>query len=133
MGIQTVNRQLVTVSSIPGDWAVASGMGGKHSTQSVRARAGGPKVPLAADYEANNVTTRRVFDAVADADYLTQLLAKNTFPDTTVTIQSLDAAGGYIGTATVLAGCSVAEWEINDADANGEGPVEVSITWAVAS
>lgn len=132
--ITTSAKSRVTVSSMPGPWAKASGIGGKTETQKVRESGGKPKVVIPGEYEANDTTVMRYFDAVRDADLLAQLSTGDFSPyaGTTITDTTFDTAGIPVGRPLVLAPCSIVSWEISDADANDEKPRELTVVWSVS-
>lgn len=131
--IHTQNRVLVTVSSMPGDWAKLSGVGGKQDAKKLRPSAGAPKVTVAGEYELGDITTTRLVNAVRDADLLAALNRGEQFADTTVTEQFIDEARSPVGRPLSFSGCRVTEWQLGDADANGDGELELTVTWAVAA
>lgn len=133
MGLQTQNKIKVAVSSMPGDWAKATNIGGQLNSQSVRATANGPKVVLSGDYEPEDVSVVRFVDAVRDAQLLDRLAAGESFAGTTVTLAFIDAAGIVIGSPQTFTGCSMKSWSQTDADANGDSPVELTVTWKVGT
>lgn len=122
----------ITVSSMPGPWTKASGLGGKADAQKLREGGGLPKISIPGEYEAGDITTVRYFDASRDADLVAQLNTGDFSPfnGTTVVDTSFDSAGLPIGRPIVSSGCVITSWELSDADANDEKPSELSIVWA---
>src|SRR5574343_490468 len=119
MGIIAQNRVSVAVSSLPSvDWATASGGGRTHNSTKVRPAAGKKKVVLAGESEVENVTTTAFVDPEAHAEVLAALHAGQTFTGTTVSRVALDPDGVPTGTRLEWLDCSVAKFELNDADAN---------------
>ena len=132
MALSTQNRERVTVSSLPQiEWAKASGGARSHTTTKVRTRAGGKKKPLSGDSEVDNVITEAYIDPVAHDAVLAALHAGEKYEGTTVTRQFIDAAEVPIGSPRSYFDCSVAKFELSDADANGEEGATLSVEWVV--
>lgn len=131
MAILTSNNVLVAVSSLAGDWVRGSGHGGSTTVNRMRSVAAGPKQVVLSEYEPNDVTTARLVDPVRDESIITQLAEGARFEGTTLTIQPLDDAGIAVGKPQTIKNCAVSSWSLGDADANGDGVVELEIVWAV--
>jgi hypothetical protein len=132
MALSTQNRVRVSVSTLLAiNWATASGGARTHTTTKVRPAAGMKKVVLIGESEVENVTTTAYVDPVAHADVLARLHAGETYDGTTVTKVFIDAAEVPIGAPLEYFNCSVAKFELNDADANGEEGAILTVEWAV--
>jgi hypothetical protein len=132
MALSTQNRVRVSVSSLLSiDWATASGGARTHNTTKVRPAAGKKKVVLSGESEVENVTTTAYVDPAAHAETLAALHAGETYEGTTVTKTFIDSAEVPIGTKLEYFNCSVAKFELNDADANGEEGAILTVEWAV--
>ncbi|MEZ5119661.1 MAG: hypothetical protein R2686_07135 [Candidatus Nanopelagicales bacterium] len=132
MALSAQNRERVLVSTMLSiDWVTASGGARNHSTTKVRPAAGKKKVVLSGETEVDNVTTTAYIDPEAHAAVLAALHAGELYAGTTVTRQFIDAAEVPIGTPLSYQGCSVAKFELSDADANGEEPAVLTVEWAV--
>lgn len=132
MALSTQARERVSVSSMPGiAWDKASGGDRSHNSRKARATAGGPKQVLSGDSEIDNVITEAFIDPVAYDAVLQQLHAGETFPNTTVARQFIDAAEVPVGQARRYFPCSVAKFSLSDADANGEEGSKLIVEWTV--
>ena len=134
MALSTQNRERVTVShqSLPQiEWHRASGGARSHTTTKVRTTAGGRKKPLSGDSEVDNITTEAYIDTVAHDALIAALHAGEKYEGATVTRQFIDAAEVPIGTPRSYFDCSVAKFELSDADANGEEGATLSVEWVV--
>lgn len=128
------SSRVVTVSTIPGPWAKASGLGGKAEAQKVREGAGLAKVSIPGEYEAGDITTVRYFDALRDADLVAQLNTGDftPFANSTIVDTAFDSAKIPVGRPIVSSGCVITSWELSDADANDEKLSEISLVWSVS-
>jgi len=132
MSLATQNRVRVSVSSLLSvDWATCSGGARTHTTSKVRPAAGKKKVVLTGESEVENVTTTAFVDPEAHAEVLAALHAGETYEGTTVSKVFIDAAEVPVGAKLEYLNCSVAKFELNDADANGEEGSILTVEWAV--
>jgi len=134
MALSTQNRERVTVShtSLPAiEWSKASGGARNHTTTKVRTTAGGKKKPLSGDSGVENVTTEAFIDPVAHDALIAALHAGETYQGATVTRQFIDAAEVPIGSPRSYFDCSVAKFELSDADANAEDGATLIVEWIV--
>lgn len=129
----TQDRLRVSVSSLPGPWRTASGLGGERDVTKLRQEAGGPKVALPGPQELQDVTTTRAFDAQRDSGIVVKLKAGDMFPNTTITLTPLDENYNAIpGKSIPLPGCRVKSWEYAEADADSAETAHLQIVWTVA-
>jgi hypothetical protein len=120
---------LVTVSSIGGDWSELSGWGSKHEKTAKRPAANKPQVVLSGKHTVENPKTTKMIVPRQHTTLLRKLLDGEDFPDTTVTVQFLDAAGNTDGEAVSWRRCSIAGHNVKDIDVNSSDEVTLEIEW----
>lgn len=135
MPLITEDRILVTISNpaCAGDWYKVDGAGGKFNTSKVRPAAGRPKVVVKGEFEAENITTTRYYDAVRDSQLIALLNSGNALEGTTITVMALDSAGITAGAPQVYSGCAVESFKLPAGDSSGDKLAEIEITWQVGS
>lgn len=135
MAIITEDRVLVTISNAlcAGDWFKVDGAGGKFNTSKLRPAAGKPKVVVKGEFEAENITTTRYYDAARDSALLAALNSGNALEGTTITVMALDSAGIQVGSAQTYSGCAVESFKAPSGDASGDKAAEIEIVWQVGS
>lgn len=132
--IATSDRFLITVSSMPGPWDTISGQEVTRDVATMRELAGGPKVAMPSRPEYGNVTLTRLWDQDRDGGVYRDIAKGNTYSDSSITVQELDADGNVIpGAATVYSGCVVVSAQAPDGDANSGDTSKLSVVFTVSS
>ena len=132
--IATADRFLITVSSMPGPWDSISGQEVTRDVSTMRELAGGPQVAMPSRPEYGNLTLTRMWDQDRDGTLYREIAKGNTYTDSSVTVQELDADGNVIpGAATVYSGCVVVSAQHPDGDANSGDAAKLTVVFSVSA
>lgn len=115
-------------------WTMVSGQELSREVPKMRAEAGGPQIPFPARAEISDITITKLYDSDTDGALFKNLMKENLYEGSTITVQELDQDGNAIPGAVIqYSGCVVKGVTRDDADANSQEPVNLTITWAVGS
>lgn len=129
----TQDRSAVTISSMPGNWTSLSGGDSEREVTKQRPAAAAPEATYTGRLKHNDVTTVRMYEDPAQCAALVRRLQRgDAFPNTTITVQDLDADDVPIpGAKIVRTGCVVKSFSPAEADANSSDGSKLTIVWTV--
>lgn len=126
----TKDRVKIAVSSMPGDWDTASDPSVKRTNTKMRREAGGTPEVVSSRQELESITLTRVWDPDRDSAIWDEIKRGNLYPDSTISLQTIDENGVPQGKPDVYAGCVVEEASKTGADANsGEDVVKLTVVF----
>lgn len=132
MAISLADRQLITVSSMPGPWAQVSGQEITREVQTAREKAGGPKIPLPNSVEFPDLQLQRLYDPERDSAIVRAMGGNKTFSGTSITVDTIDQDGIVIpGAKIVYTDCVLLSVSAPDGDANSTDMSMLQVTFKV--
>lgn len=130
--LATADRFKVSVSSMPGPWAQITGQAISREVSKMREYAGGPDVPMAHRVSFPDISLQRVYDSDRDGALVKRFANNETFADTSITVQELDADGNAIpGASKTYTGCLCKEIVPPDGDANSQDAAMLTVVFSV--
>lgn len=134
MAISQADRSLVTVSSMPGPWAMISGQEVSREVTTVRERAGGPDVPLPSRIQHPDVSLQRAYDPERDSALFKAIASGNAYPGTSISVDTLDLDGNVIpGSKVTYTNCTVVSASLPDGDANSSDTSMLTVVFKVGA
>ena len=135
MLLATADRFHISIDKMPAaKWDTLSGQEASREVPKVRVEAGGAKQNMPTRIEIADTTVTKVWDSDTDGELYRGLMKGSLYDGATITVQELDADGNTLpGKVVQYTGCVVKGVSRDDADANGQDPLKMTVVWSVGA